>query len=72
MGEYRGYAMLGTKDLLADLVIHDYFVKYDRQPLRFRFIFYRADKQWVLYAFYFDDSLDEELKELVKGPYLHP
>lgn len=72
MGEYRGYALLGSKDLQGDLVIHDYLVKYDRQPLRFRFMFYRADKTWMIYSFSFDDSIDTELKELVKGTYLHP
>jgi hypothetical protein len=72
MGDYRGYGLLGTKDVASDLVLYDYLVKYDRQPLRFRFMFYRADKQWMLYSISYDDSIDEELKELVKGTYLHP
>lgn len=71
MGEYRGYGLLGTKDLATDLVMYDYMVKYDRQPLRFRFMFYRADKEWILYSISFDDTLDDELEELVKGTYLH-
>jgi hypothetical protein len=72
MGDYRGYAQLGTKDVIGDLVLHDVLVKYDRQPLRFRFMFYRADKTWMLYSFAFDDSIDEELKEAIKPTYLHP
>ncbi len=72
MGEYRGYGILGSKDVAADLVLYDYLVKYDRQPLRFRFMFYRADKEWMLYSISYDDSIDEELKELVKSTYLHP
>jgi hypothetical protein len=71
MGEYRGYGLLGSKDVATDLVLFDYLVKYDRQPLRFRFMFYRADKEWMLYSVSYDDSIDEELKELVKGAYLH-
>lgn len=71
VGEYRGYSLLGSKDLQADLVIYDYMVKFDRQPVRFRFTFYRADKEWATFSFGFDDNLDEELEELVKGTYLH-
>lgn len=72
LGEYRGYQLLGTKDLLSDLVVHDYMVKYDRQPVRFRFSFYRARSEWAFYGFSFDDQLDEELKQAVKAIYLHP
>ena len=35
LGEYRGYQLLGSKDLLSDLVVYDYMVKFDRQPVRF-------------------------------------
>ena len=72
MGDYRGYAQLGTMDVIGDLVLHDFMVKYDRQPLRFRFMFYRADRTWMIYSFSFEDSLDEELKEAIKPTYLHP
>jgi hypothetical protein len=72
MGEYRGYGLLGTKDIQSDLVMFDYLVKYDRQPMRFRFMFYRPQKEWMLYSFSYDDAIDDELKELVKMTYLHP
>ncbi len=71
-GEYRGYSLLGTSAVQTDLVIYDYMVKYDRQPLRFRFEFYRPDKEWIVFAFSFDDDLDDELEEVVKRSYYQP
>jgi hypothetical protein len=41
-------------------------VKYDRQPIRFNFLFYSPNGQWQLQNFSFDDGIDEELKEAAK------
>lgn len=66
IGDYHGYRKLARRDLGGALVIEDYMVLYDRQPLRFRFEFYRADKEWSLYSFSFDADLDEDLEEAIK------
>lgn len=52
-------------------MVFDYRVKFDRQPIRFRFSFHRAQPEWAYYGFSFDDRLDDELKEAVKASCLH-
>ncbi len=42
-----------------------YTVKYDRQPLRFVFKYYRPADQWRLQDFRFTDSFDEDLEAAV-------
>jgi hypothetical protein len=36
-------------------------VKYDKQPVRFIFIFYKPKTTWNIYTFQFNTNLDEEL-----------
>jgi hypothetical protein len=66
VGNYYGYDLLVTKRLANSYVLYSYFVRHDRQAIRFIFQFYKADKKWVLYSFAFDDSWDEEVKESAK------
>jgi len=41
-------------------------LRYDRQPIRFTFEFYKPDKEWVLFAISFDATLDDEVEEAAK------
>lgn len=66
IGDYYGYEPITSKKIGKSFVLYSYMVKYDRQPLRFTFQFYKPKNTWVLYAFSFDDDLDEELKEASK------
>jgi hypothetical protein len=66
MGGYFGHELI-TKKTIGDKVTYfTYLVKYDRQPLRFNFLFYSPNGQWQLQNFSFDDGIDEELKEAAK------
>lgn len=38
-------------------------IKYDRQPIRFLFIFYRASEKWQLQNFRYDDDFETEIIE---------
>jgi hypothetical protein len=69
VGKFYGYEEIAQLYLTDHLVQFDYLVLYDRQPVRFRFQFYRADKEWITFGFSFDDSLDDELEEAIKGKY---
>ncbi|MCE7992437.1 MAG: hypothetical protein HEP71_10665 [Roseivirga sp.] len=62
IGEYYGYEAITKKSLGESYVLMSYLVKFDRQPLRFTFQFYKPKDQWVLYSFKFDDSFDDELE----------
>jgi hypothetical protein len=52
-------------------MLYSYLVKYDRQPLRFIFKFYKPNDKWVLYSYALDDSLDDEIQEAAKLYYLN-
>lgn len=70
MGGYTGYEKLTEKHLGKSLNVAVYLVKYERQPLRFIFKYYKAEQDWVLFNLKFDDNIDEELEELMKYNYL--
>ncbi|MBI5916723.1 MAG: hypothetical protein HY842_15200 [Bacteroidetes bacterium] len=70
VGEYYGYSLICKKQLSDCFVLQSYIVRYDRQPLRFTFEFYKPDEEWQLYSSSFDVNLDDELEEAAKVYYL--
>ena len=70
MGKYYGYEIITSKKFSESFELYSYLVKYDRQPIRFIFKFYKPNDKWVLYAFAFNDSLDDEIEEAAKLYYL--
>jgi hypothetical protein len=66
MGEYYGYEVITNKKFSESFLLFSYMVKYDRQPIRFIFKFYKPKDKWVLYSFALDDDLDDELEESAK------
>lgn len=66
VGEYFGYEKILEKKLSDSFILVSYLVKYDRQPIRFTFQFYRPDKVWKIHSFSFDGDLDEEIEEAAK------
>ncbi|MBB6681202.1 hypothetical protein H4O20_07070 [Aequorivita sp. 609] len=71
MGEYIGFEKLTEKSLGESLKVSVYLVKYDRQPLRFIFKYYKGKKDWMLYNLKFDEDIDDELEEIMKYDYLN-
>ena len=71
MGEYIGFEKLTERSLGESLKISVYIVKYERQPLRFIFKYYKAKDNWVLFNLKFDDNIDDELDEIMKYDYLN-
>ncbi|GHM98874.1 hypothetical protein WSM22_03640 [Cytophagales bacterium WSM2-2] len=67
LGEYKGFNPITKKTIGEHLSFHTFLVRYDRQPLRFNFLFYKASDQWAMYSFSYDDNLDEELKEAARA-----
>jgi len=59
VGEYYGKELISTITLTDSYKIYTYLVKYDRQPIRFTFNFYKADQKWVLYSFNLSDDLSD-------------
>ena len=64
IGDYRGYEMINEEIIGESLKLQSYMMKYDRQPIRFTFIFYRPADSWVVQNFQYDAKLTDELEEL--------
>jgi hypothetical protein len=70
MGKYYGYEIITNKKFAESFELYSYMVKYDRQPIRFIFKFYKPNDKWVLYSYALDDNLDTEIQEAAKLYYL--
>ena len=66
IGNYHGYETITEKAISENYKLISFLVKYDRQPLRITFVFYRAQDQWQVQNLKFDDSFGEELQESAK------
>jgi hypothetical protein len=60
-GANNGYELITEKNVGANLRLQSYMVKYDKQPVRFIFIYYRPKDVWKIYTFQFNTNMDEEL-----------
>lgn len=60
-GQYYGYEPLTEKGVGNTIKLLSYIVKYDKQPVRFVFVFYKPKDVWKIYTFQFNTNLDEEL-----------
>jgi hypothetical protein len=67
VGEYYGKEKLVEEDLGSCLKMVIYLVRYDRQPIRFSFQYYKPNDVWQLYGFSYDDNLMEDFKQMVRG-----
>ncbi|NJN28515.1 MAG: hypothetical protein HC819_22340 [Cyclobacteriaceae bacterium] len=63
LGSYHGNELITKRSIGENYTLWSYMIKYDRQPIRFNFIFYRPSEKWQLQDFRYDDDLDIELIE---------
>ncbi len=66
IGKYYGFELITIRRLSDSFALYSYLVRYDRQPVRFIFEFYKPNDKWVLYAFKLDDKVNSELEEAAK------
>ena len=66
LGKYLGKELIVEKSASPSLVLYSYLVKHANEPIRFTFMFYKPQNDWVLYHFNFDDQEDSELLEAAK------
>lgn len=71
VGKYHGFEFIAEKSISDSYVLRSYMIKFDRQPLRFTFQFYKPDKTWRIYSFTYDGRLGSELEESAKLFYLN-
>ena len=70
VGNYNGYELIVEKQLADSYLLISYLVKFDRQPVRFTFQFYKPKDKWLIYSFQFDGDIDDEMEESAKLYYL--
>jgi hypothetical protein len=66
LGKYLGRELIVQKTPTPSLVLYSYIVKHENEPIRFTFMFYKAQNDWVLYRFNYDDQIDTELIDAAK------
>ncbi|MGB1308027.1 MAG: hypothetical protein ACPG6B_03895 [Oceanihabitans sp.] len=70
VGKYYGYELIVEKKLSNSYILLSYLVKFERQPIRFTFQFYKPDNEWLTQSFKYDGNIDEEIEESAKVYYL--
>jgi hypothetical protein len=63
LGTYYSYEYITFKKITDSYILIRFLVKYERQPLRFDFIYYKPNKEWHLQHFQFDFDFNSELEE---------
>ena len=56
-GKLNDYEIYDNYPIGSNVIILTYLSRHDLQPLRWRFVYYRPDKQWVLINMGFDDAM---------------
>lgn len=62
VGKFYGYELVKEKKIGENYLFLTYVGKYDRQPIRFDFEFYKPNTTWQIHSFSFDDKFGEDLK----------
>lgn len=65
-GNYCGFEVLSQKVSGASMVAQTFIVRYEREPVRFTFVFYKPKETWMVDKFAFDEGLGRELEDAVK------
>lgn len=63
IGKCNGYSLLTKKTLGDCYELYSYIVKFDNQPIRFTFKFYKPKNKWLAYSFAYDNNLDDDLEK---------
>lgn len=67
VGDYYSFEFITEKSIGHSFRLYSYLVKYDRQPIRFVFIFYKPNDKWMIYNFKYDIEIAEELEDAARA-----
>jgi hypothetical protein len=62
LGNLKGFELASKKVLSPSLVLITYIVKYDRQPIKIEFYYYKPENQWQIQTFRFEEDLKIDLQ----------
>ena len=71
LGKYYDKELLIKKEIGESYAIYIYMAKFDRQPMRFKFEFYKPDKEWNLHSFSYDFDLDDDFETMTIQEFLN-
>ena len=60
IGKFQGFEKISEINKGESLIQLIYFGKYERQPLRYIFLFYKPSDKWMIFNFLFDDNILED------------
>lgn len=63
IGNYFGQDLVIDKQLTDNYRVLRYIVKFERQPIKFTFQYYRPNKEWKIYSFRYSFRVAEEIEE---------
>ncbi len=66
-GDYYSYELLSEKTAGQNIIMTTFIVRYDREPIRFTFLFYKARDTWRVNNFSYDENIDKDLEEATKA-----
>jgi hypothetical protein len=66
LGKNYGYELISQQKCTDNFILHAYLVKYELQPMKFTFEFYKPNTTWSLYSLNFDATIDDDVEEAAK------
>jgi hypothetical protein len=67
VGDFHGYELLASDEVGNCYKIYIYVAKFDRQPIRIQFDFYKPEDKWIVQGFTYDYDLDDDFESVVKS-----
>ncbi|MCS7205901.1 MAG: DUF3887 domain-containing protein [Leptospiraceae bacterium] len=65
IGSFKSYEIIFHDNVQDTLQIYIVIVKYERQPLRYLFVFYKPEKKWITYRFEIDTKYPDNYIEYI-------
>jgi len=65
-GAYLGFEKIAEKAIADRYKVCSFLLRYEKMPIRFTFIMYRAKETWCVNQLYYDSSMQVELEASIK------
>jgi hypothetical protein len=70
LGEYYGYEEISEKTAGQSTTMVTFIVRYDKEPIRFSFLFYKPKDVWRVNNFSYDENIGKDLDDASKFYFL--
>jgi len=66
MGKYYGSDFITKQKCTERFVLYSYLARYDRQPMKVVFEFYKPNDKWIIYSLNFSADIDDDVEAAAK------